>query len=49
VAENFDIKPKQTNKIVTEASNAVADWKKEAKRLGVPAKEIDRMATAFEH
>jgi serine/threonine-protein kinase HipA len=49
VAEYFDIKPKQANEIVTEASNAVADWRKQAKRLGVPAREIDRMATAFEH
>jgi hypothetical protein len=49
VAEYFDIKPKQANEIVTEASNAVADWRKQAKRLGVPAREIDHMATAFEH
>jgi serine/threonine-protein kinase HipA len=49
VAEYFDIKPKQANEIVTEASIAVAEWRKEAKRPGVPAREIDRMATAFEH
>jgi len=49
VAEYFDIKPKQANEIVAEVSNAVADWRKEAKRLGVPAREIDRMASAFEH
>lgn len=44
----FDIKPKPANEIVAEVSHAVADWRKEAKRLGVPAKEIDRMASAFE-
>ncbi len=41
--------PKQVNEIVADASNSVADWRKEEKRLGVPAREIDRMAPAFEH
>ena len=49
VAEYFDIKPKQANEIVAEVSNAVADWRKEAKRLGVPARKIDRIVSAFEH
>jgi len=49
VAEYFDIKPKQAKEIVVEVSPAVAGWRKEAKRLGVPTMEADRMASVFEN
>jgi serine/threonine-protein kinase HipA len=34
---------------VGQVGQAVAAWRREAKKLGLTAPEIDRMASAFEH
>jgi serine/threonine-protein kinase HipA len=34
---------------VTEVGAAVATWRGEARTIGLSAKEIERMASAFEH
>ena len=49
VAAHFGLKRDAPQKIVAEAAAAVAIWRQEAKRLGLTVKEIERMASAFEH
>lgn len=49
VAEHFGLKPKSAKAIALEVGNAVNRWRDEAGRLGLLAKEIERMASAFEH
>jgi serine/threonine-protein kinase HipA len=39
----------ETRRIVKETVAAVSSWRKEATKLGCSRREIDRMATAFEH
>ncbi len=49
VAEYFEIKGKTAKTIASEVLRVVATWRAVAKRLGLKATEIDRMASAFEH
>jgi serine/threonine-protein kinase HipA len=49
VAEYFDLKVADARKIAAETAKAVSTWRAEAKKLGLGAMEIERMASAFEH
>ena len=49
VAGHFGVKPDKAKIIVHEVGTAVARWRETAAATGLSAKEIERMATAFEH
>ena len=49
VAPHFGVKPDKAKIIVHEVGTAVARWRETAAATGLAAKEIERMATAFEH
>ena len=49
VASYFELNPAEARRIAGEVGAAVASWRKEAARLGLREREIDRMASAFEH
>lgn len=49
VAEHFGVKSQAAKEAAREVGAVVADWRNEAGRLGLSAREIDRMASAFEH
>src|ERR1700733_1290058 len=49
VATHFGLKSEAPRLIAAEVGAAVVSWRKEAKKLGLTGKEIDRMASAFEH
>lgn len=47
VAGYFDLSAAAAEQIITEVSQATAQWKKIAKQFAIPAPEIERMASAF--
>jgi serine/threonine-protein kinase HipA len=49
VIDEFRIKKNHANEIIQEVSAAVNQWQKIAVRYGLEKKEIERMASAFEH
>ncbi len=49
VAEYFSINLNRAREIAAEVGNSVACWRTEARRFGLPPREIERMETAFEH
>jgi serine/threonine-protein kinase HipA len=49
VAGHFGVKPAAAKRIVGEVGAAVARWRETAAATGLTAKEIERMASAFEH
>ena len=49
VASYFELSEDEAHKIAGQVGRAVAAWRREAKKLGLTAPEIDRMASAFEH
>lgn len=49
VAEYFRLSQNDARRIVHQVASGVALWRKEATRIGVPAEELDRVASAFEH
>lgn len=49
VAPHFGVKPDKAKDIVREVGTAVARWRETAAATGLSNKEIDRMASAFEH
>jgi len=49
VAAHFGVKPAAAKKIVAEVGAAVARWRRVAAATGLTTKEIERMASAFEH
>jgi serine/threonine-protein kinase HipA len=49
VAAHFGVKPAKAKAIVNEVGSAVARWRETAVATDLAAKEIDRMASAFEH
>jgi serine/threonine-protein kinase HipA len=49
VASYFELSDDEAHKIAGQVGQAVAAWRREAKKLGLAAREIDRMASAFEH
>lgn len=48
-AEYYGLKHKDAKAIAAEIGRAVAGWREEAAGLGVSPREIERMASAFEH
>ena len=48
-AEYYGLKGGDAKAIALEVGRAVATWRKEAARLGLQSREIERMASAFEH
>jgi len=48
-ARHFGLKPADARAIVTEVAAAVASWRDQAKALSLSSKEVERMASAFEH
>jgi serine/threonine-protein kinase HipA len=49
VAPHFGVKPDKAKIIAREVGAAVARWRETAAATGLAAKEIERVATAFEH
>jgi serine/threonine-protein kinase HipA len=49
VASYFELGGDEVYKIAGQVGQAVAAWRREAKKLGLTLPEIDRMASAFEH
>lgn len=49
VAAHFGVKPDKAKSIVREVGQALAHWRETAVATGLTSKEIDRMASAFEH
>lgn len=49
VAEEFGLSNQQAKQIAHEVGHAVTQWREEATRLGLSAKMITRMESAFEH
>jgi len=49
VAKHFGLKDKEAKQIVKEVGRATNGWRQEAASLGLTAREIERMASAFEH
>jgi serine/threonine-protein kinase HipA len=49
VAPHFGVKPEKAKIIAHEVGTAVARWRETAAVIGLAGKEIERMATAFEH
>jgi serine/threonine-protein kinase HipA len=48
-ADYYGLKPAETRRIVKEVVSVVSHWRKEAAELGCSHREIERMASAFEH
>ena len=48
VSEYFRLSPAQARALVTEVEVATSSWQHEATELGLPRRQIDRMADAFE-
>jgi|HubBroStandDraft_1064217.scaffolds.fasta_scaffold00479_5 serine/threonine-protein kinase HipA len=49
VAEYFELGPGEARKIAAEVGKATATWRREAKKIGLTAAEMDRMESSFEH
>ncbi len=49
VAKDFRLEKSEANKIIKEVAKAVSKWREVAKNFDITKKEIDRMASAFEH
>lgn len=49
VADHFGVKATAAKDVVREVGAVVSTWRDEAARLGISGKEIERMASAFEH
>lgn len=49
VAGYFEVTASDARRIVCEVAAAVSSWRSVAANLGLPAKQIERMSSAFEH
>lgn len=49
VGDYFGLVEDDMRVVVTDLVNSISTWRDEAKRIGISAEEIDRMASAFEH
>jgi serine/threonine-protein kinase HipA len=49
VANYFELKAAEAHRIAVEVAVSVSGWREEAGRVGLTARECDRMASAFEH
>jgi serine/threonine-protein kinase HipA len=48
-AESFDLRHEEARVIAGEVAMAVANWRTEAKLMGLRSREVEYMETAFEH
>jgi hypothetical protein len=48
VANEFFLTDVEATTIVSEVEKSVSQWRKIAKKLGIPSQEIERMNSAFE-
>ena len=48
-AEYYGLKTKEATSIAGQVAGSISGWRAEAARLGLQAREIERMASAFEH
>lgn len=48
-ADYYGLKQEDAKNIARQVARVVANWRGEAARLGLSAREIERMASAFEH
>lgn len=48
-ADYYGLRQGEAKDIARQVAHAVADWRGEAVRLGISSREIERMASAFEH
>ena len=48
-AVHYGLKRKDAQEIAQQVAGAVANWRDEAAKLGISARAIHRMASAFEH
>lgn len=48
-SDYYGLKKADAKAIALEVGRAVAGWREEATRLGLPSRDIERMASAFEH
>jgi len=49
VASYFELSEDEAHRIAGQVGQALAAWRREAKKLGLTPPEIDRMASAFDH
>jgi serine/threonine-protein kinase HipA len=49
VAAYFELKPEEARVIAAEVGAATATWREAAARVGLPGRDCERMASAFEH
>jgi serine/threonine-protein kinase HipA len=49
VAGYFELEPDEARRIAREVGRAVSNWRTRAAALGITAREIDRMSSAFDH
>ena len=49
VAEYFELSMVEAKQVAREVGSSVISWRREAARIGIPSREVDRMASAFEH
>jgi serine/threonine-protein kinase HipA len=49
VAEYFELEKDKARAIAAQVGKVVSTWRDEAARHGIARREIDRMASAFEH
>jgi hypothetical protein len=49
VAKDFRLEKSEANKIIKEVAKAVSKWREVSKNFDITKKEIERMASAFEH
>jgi hypothetical protein len=49
VAGYFELVEDEASQIAAQVGQAVAAWRRKAKKMGITPAEIDRMASAFEH
>lgn len=49
VAGEFGIKPDEAKSVAGQVGAALSQWRQTAQQMGIPAQEISRMASAFEH
>ena len=48
-AAHFGLMPPRSREVARAVAKAVAGWRAVAAKLGIPARQLERMASAFEH
>lgn len=49
VIDEFRLTSKRAKEVIREVGQITAQWREEARKHGLPTKELDRMSSAFEH